>query len=45
MKRNIYRILVGKSKGKGPLGRLRRRQGDNIKMDIIKNIMGWCGLD
>jgi hypothetical protein len=31
---NAYRILVGKPEGKRPLGRLRRRLVDNIKMDI-----------
>jgi hypothetical protein len=29
-KRNAYRILVGKSEGKRPLGRPRRTWGDNI---------------
>jgi hypothetical protein len=33
-KRNEYRILVGKSKRKRPLGRQRRRWVDNIKMDL-----------
>jgi hypothetical protein len=33
-KRNAYRILVGKQKGIRPLGRLRRRWVDNIKMDL-----------
>jgi hypothetical protein len=32
--RNAYRILVGKPKGKRPLGRQRRRWVDNIKMDL-----------
>jgi hypothetical protein len=32
--RNAYRILVGKSEGKRPLGRRRRRWVDNIKMDL-----------
>jgi hypothetical protein len=32
--RGVYRVLVGKSQGKGPLGRLRRRWEDNIKMDL-----------
>jgi hypothetical protein len=32
-KRNSYRILVGKPEGKRPLGRLRRRWVDKIKMD------------
>jgi hypothetical protein len=31
---NAYRILVGKPEGKSPLGRLRRRWVDNIKMDL-----------
>jgi hypothetical protein len=33
-KRNVYRILVGKPKGKRTLGRPRRRWVDNIKMDL-----------
>jgi len=33
-KRGVYRVLVGKPEGKGPLGRPRRRWEDNIKMDI-----------
>jgi hypothetical protein len=33
-KRNLYRLLIGKSKGKIPLGRPRRRWVDNIKMDL-----------
>jgi hypothetical protein len=32
-KRNAYRILVGKPEGERPLGRLRRRWVNNIKMD------------
>jgi hypothetical protein len=32
-RRNAYRILVGKTEGKRPLGRPRRRWVDNIKMD------------
>ena len=31
---NAYRILVGRSEGKRPLGRLRRRWEDNIKMNL-----------
>jgi hypothetical protein len=34
VKRNAYRILVGKPDGKRPLGRLRHRLVDNIKMDL-----------
>jgi hypothetical protein len=33
-KRNAYRILVEKPEGKRPLGRLRRRWVENIKMDL-----------
>jgi hypothetical protein len=32
--RGVYRVLVGKSGGKIPLGRPRRRWEDNIKMDV-----------
>jgi hypothetical protein len=35
-RRVVYRILVGKSKGKKPLGRNRLRWEDNIKMDLLK---------
>jgi hypothetical protein len=43
--KNAYRILMGKPEGKRPLGRLRRRWVDNIKMDLRK--IGWAryGLD
>jgi hypothetical protein len=34
--RKPYRILVGKPGGKRPLGRLRRRWEDNIKMVLRK---------
>jgi hypothetical protein len=33
-KRNAYRILVGKPEGKRPLGRLRLRWEDNIRMEL-----------
>jgi hypothetical protein len=33
-KRNAYKISVGKSKEKRPLGRPRCRWTDNIKMDL-----------
>jgi hypothetical protein len=42
-KRNAYRILVGKSEGKRPLGRPRRRWVDNIKMDLRE--IGCNGVD
>ena len=32
--RNEYRVLVGKTEGKRPFGRPRRRWEDNIKMDL-----------
>jgi hypothetical protein len=41
-KRNAYRILVGKSEGKIPLGRPRRRWVDNIKMELRE--IGWDGM-
>ena len=40
--REVYRVLVGKSEGKRPLGRPRRRWGDNIKMDL-QEVGGDCG--
>jgi hypothetical protein len=42
-KRNAHRILVGKPEGKKPLGRLRLRCMDNIKMDLRE--IGWDGMD
>jgi hypothetical protein len=45
-KRNAYKLLVGRSEGKRPLGRPRRRWLDNIKMDLIEiGWAGWTGLD
>ena len=38
--RGVHRVLVGKSEGKRPLGRPRRRWEDNIKMDLGK----WEGV-
>jgi hypothetical protein len=32
--RGAYRVLVGRPKGKRPLGRPRHRREDNIKMDL-----------
>ena len=34
--RGVYRILMGKTEGMRPLGRLRRRWQDNIKMDFYE---------
>jgi hypothetical protein len=41
---NAYRILVGKPKGKRPLGRPRRRSVDNIKIDLRWDGMDWIDL-
>jgi len=41
----VYGVLVGKSEGKRPLGRLRRRWEDNIKMDFQEVGCGEYGLD
>jgi hypothetical protein len=46
-KRNAYRLLVGKSEGKRPLGRPRRRWVDHIRMDLGEVGWGdvnWIGL-
>jgi hypothetical protein len=46
-KRNVYMLLVGKPEGKRPLGRLRRRWIDNIKMDLLEiglSDVDWIGL-
>jgi hypothetical protein len=32
--RGVYRVLVGRPEGKGPLGRSRSRRKNNIKMDL-----------
>jgi hypothetical protein len=32
--RGVYRFLVGKPEGKSPLGRIRSRWEDNIKIDL-----------
>ena len=37
----MHRVLVGKPKGKRPLGRPRRGWGDNIKMDL-QEVGGSC---
>jgi hypothetical protein len=42
-KSNAYRILVGKTEGKRPLGRPRRRWVSNIKMNLRG--IEWGGMD
>jgi len=46
-RRGVCRVLVGKHEGKRPLGRLRRRWEDNIKMDLYEvgcECMDWIYL-
>jgi hypothetical protein len=45
--RGLYRVLVGKTEGKKPLGRPRRRWEDNISMDVQEvrcGVMDWIEL-
>ena len=41
--RGVYRVLVGKTEGKRPLGRPKRRWEDNIKMDLQE--VGCGGME
>jgi hypothetical protein len=41
--RKVYKVLVGKSEGKIPLGRPRRRWVDGIRMDLRE--IGLGGVD
>jgi hypothetical protein len=43
----VYKVLVGNHEGKRPLGRPRRRWGDNIKMvlqEMVYGVIEWIGL-
>ena len=40
--RGVHKVLVGKSEGKRPFGRPRRRWEDNIKMDL-QEVGKGCG--
>ena len=43
----MYRVLMGRPEGRGPLGRLRRRWEDNIKMHLWEvgcGAMDWIEL-
>ena len=43
----MYRVIVGKPKGRRPLGRPRRRWVDNIRtdfQDVGYGYMDWTGL-
>jgi hypothetical protein len=45
--RGVYRVVVGRPEGNGPLGRPRRRWEDNIKMDfreIVISGANWIRL-
>jgi hypothetical protein len=45
--RGVYRVLVGKSEGKRPLGRPRLRWQDNMRIDLQEvgcGGMDWIGL-
>jgi hypothetical protein len=45
--RGVYRVLVGKPEGRRPLGKLRHRRVDNIRMDLQEvgcGYMDWIGL-
>jgi hypothetical protein len=42
--RNVYKMLVGKTEGKRPLGRSRRRWEDNVRMNLRetgREVMDW----
>jgi hypothetical protein len=41
MGERVYRVLFGKTEGKKPHGKPRRRWEDNIKIDLQK--VGWGG--
>jgi hypothetical protein len=42
--RGVYRVLVEKPEGKRPLGRLRHRWVDNIRMDLQEVGYGYMDL-
>jgi hypothetical protein len=41
--RYVYRVLIGEPEGKRPLGRLRRKWEDGIRMDLRQ--IGWGSVD
>jgi hypothetical protein len=43
--RKVYKVLVGKPKGKRPLGRPRCRWEVGVRMDLREIGSGVCGLD
>jgi hypothetical protein len=42
-KREVYKVLVGKPKGKKPLGRPRHKWEDGIRIDLGE--FGWRSVD
>jgi hypothetical protein len=45
--RKVYRVLMGKPEGKRPLGRLRHRWEDGIRMDLRETgqgVLEWIHL-
>jgi hypothetical protein len=48
--RGVYRVLAGRPERKRPLGRPKRRWGDNIKLDLREKEIdgvtgfGWLGI-
>jgi hypothetical protein len=44
-KGGVYSVLLGERTGKEPLGRLRRRRENNIKMDLQEVGCNLFGLD
>jgi len=44
-KKVVYRVLMERSEGKGPLGRTKRRWKDNIKMGIQELGQGVADLN
>jgi hypothetical protein len=43
--RKVYKVLIGKSEGKRPLGKPRRRWEDGVRMDLWEIILGGFGLN
>jgi len=44
--RGVCRVMVGKSEGRRPLGRPRRKWVDNIRLDLLEvgcGYMDWIG--
>jgi hypothetical protein len=43
-KRKVYKVLVVKPKGNVPLGSLRHRQKEGVKMDL-REMIAWEGVE